>query len=268
MPLLQPSDARSAYERDGFYLVQEPIFPPDLLHRAVEGMDAVRRGEYDTGRPPQPSPWNPGDDPNALCKIEQPQFASRAIRDLLTYPALGEWAAAITGASRVQAWWVQLLVKPSTSEDASAQTNVGWHQDRHYWGIWEDGSELFTAWIALSDVTEESGPMRFLRGSHRWGYQKQGDFFEQDLDTQKDHLRLPEGESWEEVAAILPPGGVSFHDRLTFHGSGPNRSGDLRRSFAVHLRTQNSRPVEGKRVGLTQFIDDPELCPVIYGSAG
>ncbi|MBW3625841.1 MAG: phytanoyl-CoA dioxygenase family protein [Armatimonadetes bacterium] len=264
MPSSSKEQARTAYERNGFYLVQEPIFPDELLRRAVDGMEAIRRGEYDTGLPPQPSPWNPGDDPNTLCKIEQPQFASHAIRELLRYPALGEWAAALTGASMVQAWWVQLLVKPSTA-DPEKKTNIGWHQDRHYWGIWEDGSELFTAWIALSDVTEESGPMRFLRGSHKLGYRQQGDFYEQDLEAQREGLRLPESEAVEEVAAILPPGGVSFHDRLTFHGSGPNRSGSPRRSLAVHLRTQNSRPVEDKRAGLAQFIDDPELCPFIYG---
>ena len=35
-------------------------------------------------------------------------------------------------------------------------TNIGWHQDRTYWQEWDDGSELFTAWIALSDVTAEA----------------------------------------------------------------------------------------------------------------
>jgi ectoine hydroxylase-related dioxygenase (phytanoyl-CoA dioxygenase family) len=254
---------RQQYEANGFAIVSEPIFPADLIARAVEGMDAIRRGEYDTGRPPCPSVWNPGDDPNALCKIENPQFASHAVQELLRYPAFGELAAEITGATRVQAWWIQLLYKPPTVSQTQA-TNVGWHQDRHYWQIWEEGSELFTAWIALSDVREECGPMRFVRGSHRWGFRNQGDFYAQDLVAQQHGLDIPEGETWEEVTAILPPGGASFHHCLTFHGSGPNLSNVPRRSFAVHLRTQNSRPVNDERRGLTEFIDDRELCPVIY----
>src|SRR5437868_3084112 len=141
------SRAQQRYEADGFYIQQEPLFPPDLLARAVAGMDAVRRGEYDTGRPPQPSPWNPGDDLNKLCKIEQPQFASRAIRGLLCYLTLGALAAELTGAAMVQVWWVQLLYKPSAPAGTLAGTNIGWHQDRTYWGNWEEGSELFTAWI-------------------------------------------------------------------------------------------------------------------------
>ncbi len=266
MQTISLAEARTRYEADGFFLATEPVLPADLVARACEGMDAIRRGEYDTGRPPCPSIWNPGDDPNRLCKIEQPQFASKAIRELVSHPALGRLAAAITGATMVQVWWVQLLYKPSTTATPQAQTNIGWHQDRYYWRQWEEGSELFTAWVALSDVRENCGPMRFVRGSHRWGFRNQGDFFEQDVAGQRSAIEVPAGQRWEEVAALLPPGGVSFHHNLTFHGSGPNTSGRPRRSFALHMRTQNSRPVENKREGLTQFIDDLELCPVIYAS--
>jgi ectoine hydroxylase-related dioxygenase (phytanoyl-CoA dioxygenase family) len=256
---------RQQYEANGFIITPEPIFPAARIARAVAGMDAIRRGEYDTGLPPCPSPWNPGDDPNKLCKIEQPQFASQAVRELLRYPALGELAAEITGAEMVQVWWVQLLYKPSAPMGVALGTNIGWHQDRSYWGSWEEGSELFTAWIALSDVSQESGPMRFVRGSHRWGLCSESDFFAQDLAGQQSTFPIPAGATWEEVTAILPPGGVSLHDDYTLHGSGPNVSGLPRRSFAVHLRTQNSRPVKAARAGLTAFIDDPELCPVLFG---
>jgi hypothetical protein len=264
MQTVTPSDVRMRFQNDGFLLAPKSIFPEDLVRRAREGMDAVRRGEYDTGRPPRPSPWNPGDDPNQLCKIEQPQFANRAVRELVGHPALGELAAAITGATMVQAWWVQLLYKPPYIGDPHAKTNVGWHQDRYYWRQWEEGSELFTAWVALSDVEADCGPMRFVRGSHHWGFRNQGDFFEQDVTGQRSAIAVPEGQQWEEVPALLSAGGVSFHDSLTFHGSEQNTSGRPRRSFAIHLRTQNSRPVEDRRQGLTEFIDDTDLCPILY----
>ncbi|MCX6382714.1 MAG: phytanoyl-CoA dioxygenase family protein [Armatimonadetes bacterium] len=257
--------ARGQYNEDGFYVVPQVVFPKEMVANAVAGMDAIRRGEYDTGIAPRPSPWNPGDDLNQLCKIEQPQFANHAIRELLTYPALGEWASAITGASGVQLWWVQLLYKPTTPEGASLKTNVGWHQDRHYWGVWEEGSELFTAWIALSDVEEDCGPMQFVRGSHKWGFRNEGDFFAQNLAAQREGISTPVGETWEEVSGAIPAGGVTFHHNLTFHGSQANVSGRPRRSFAVHLRTQNSRPIGDRREGLSEFIDDRTLCPVIYG---
>src|SRR5579872_5153698 len=129
MRTLSQPDVRARYEADGFLLMPEPVLVGDLIARAARGMDAIRRGEYDTGRPPCQSPWNPGDDPNRLCKIEQPQFANKAVHALVSHPALGEAAAAITGATMVQAWWVQLLDKPPSTGDPEAKTSIGWHQD-------------------------------------------------------------------------------------------------------------------------------------------
>lgn len=258
------------YLTDGFYIRNQPILPRSVVDAAVVGMDEVRAGRYDTGTPPQPSYWNPGDDPNTkLGKIEMPQMANHAIMTLLTYPALGEWAAQVTGARAVQIWWVQLLYKPPVLPDATVATSVGWHQDRHYWQSWEDESELFTAWVALSDVTAAAGPMSFVCGSHRWGYVAGlSDFYgKEDQAALRTHIERTTGQPWAEATAILSPGGVSFHHNLTYHGSGPNVSGAPRRSFAIHMRTEQSRPKHGERKGLTQFIDTPDYCPVIYGKA-
>ena len=75
--------------------------------------------------------------------------------------------------------------------------------------------------------------------------------------------------TWEEVAAIMPPGGASFHHNLTYHGSGSNVSTRMRRSFAIHLRTENSAPAEGVgNEGLTEALDEPPYCPVVYRKAG
>ncbi|MBZ0304259.1 MAG: phytanoyl-CoA dioxygenase family protein [Anaerolineae bacterium] len=250
---------RLQYESDGFTIHSQPLLPKAVVEAAIEGMDAVRAGQYETGIPPQPSSWNPGDDPSKLCKIEMPQITNRSIMELVSHPALGELAAAITGASMVQVWWVQLLYKPPVEN--SKEAIVGYHQDRQYWNVWDDDSELFTAWVALSDVRSDCGPMNFVPGSHRWGLLNQGDFFQ----DKKNEIQVPEGEVWSEVTATLPPGGVSFHHCLTFHGSGPNYSSRPRRSFAIHLRTDKSRPRHDPPEGLARFIDNPDYCPIIFG---
>ena len=262
MPATEPEKRCRAYERDGFTIHAEPVIPESVVQRAFAGMEAVERGEYDTSAPPQSSYWNPGDPADKLVKIEMPQFANRAIMELVSHPALGRLAAEVTGARWVQVWWVQHLAKPPVLGDA--KTRVGWHQDRNYWGIWEAGSELFTAWVAVSDVTEDSGPMKFVRGSNHWGLLTGSDFYGQDHDHQRRTLEVPDGFDWEEVAAILPPGGVSFHHCLTLHASGQNQSAAMRRSLAIHMRTDKSDPVNGERKGLASFIDDPARCPIIY----
>jgi hypothetical protein len=231
-----------------------------LVERAVAAQELLRTGGNDTGREHAEACGDP-QRTDALIKIEQPQLASRAIRELVSHPALGKWALAITGADWVQPWWVQLLVKPSGNALAS---NVGWHQDRYYWSDWEEGSELFTAWVALTDVTDDAGPMVFLKGSHKWGFLNQGDFFGQNLDELKSGITLPDGASWDEAAGTLPPGGISFHHSLTFHGSSANTSGVPRRSFAIHMRTNRSRPTDDRRSGLATYIDNPEICPVFH----
>ena len=161
----------------------------------------------------------------------------------------------------VQVWASQLLIKPPGSETAG---HVGWHQDRQYWKYWREPAGLFTAWIALGDVTAASGPMRFVRYSHRWGFLDQGDFFGSDLEALKAGIQVPGGESWEEVEALLPAGGVSFHHCLTYHASDANTSDAPRCSVAVHLRTQDAEPVSGDTSYYISRLDDAAQCPVIY----
>lgn len=258
-----PVNAGDRYRRDGFYLTP-PILPADLIERVTARMDAVMYGDYETGEPPRRS-WNPGDDPKRIRKIDQAHLSDRTIYELASHPAIGHWAAALLGAKRVQLWASQMLYKPPVSlvgSDCGVTGNVGWHQDKQYWK-YLDG-ELFTAWVAVSDVTGASGPMRFLRGSHRWGLLDSGDFFGHDHEAQRKEIPVPEGESWEEVEAVLPAGAVSFHDRHTYHASGPNVSAAPRRSFAFHLRTEKARPVEGRTDYYVQHLDDPAYCPVLY----
>ncbi|MCE9615582.1 MAG: phytanoyl-CoA dioxygenase family protein [Lentisphaerae bacterium] len=255
------AQARAQFERDGFCTVPA-VIPQDLIERTVPHMDAVMLGHYETGVAPKPF-WKPGDDTNVMRKVDHPHLADNTIQELVSHRALGQWAAAITGADMIQVWAVQLLYKPPSG---AIEGSVGWHQDLQYWHYWRRDSELFTAWIALSDVTAQSGPVLFVPGSHGWGFLNQGDFFASNHDKQLQDFQLPPGAEWKEVAGILPPGGVSFHHRHTFHGSGPNVSNTPRRSFALHLRTEKSWPNPGANSVYVNHLDDPRYCPVIYGN--
>lgn len=267
MSALVATDQRVQYEQDGFTIGRE-ILPAGAVQRAVAGMENLRAGRYDLGRGPEESPWKPGDDPNKFCKIEMPHVADSGIREVVTHPNLGRFIAELTGADEVIVWWVQMLYKPP---GGAAGTNVGWHQDRQYWRAWTEDSDLLTAWVALSDVTEQSGPVRFLRGSNHWGLLSSGDFFGQDLTEQQRGIPIPKGARWDEVAAVLKPGDVSVHDDLTYHGSGPNVSDRPRRSLAIHMRTNRSRVVDDIESvsiedghNLVKYVGDPDFNPVIY----
>jgi ectoine hydroxylase-related dioxygenase (phytanoyl-CoA dioxygenase family) len=252
------------FQQNGYYRHTEPVLGAEAIEATLRGMERVRDGDYETGMGPEDSLWKPGNDPRTLCKIEMAQQCNRAIMAAVSNPRLGEVAAQLTGASLIQAWWVQLLIKPPVAPEGDFKTNVGWHQDFQYWDCWEAGSEVFTAWLALSDVTEEAGCMHFVPGSHTWGLLGQGDFYGQDLEAQSHGIRVPAGQVWREESGALPPGGVSFHHSLTLHASGPNLSGAPRCSLAIHLRTEKSAPKNGQRKGLAEFIDDPSRCPILF----
>ena len=107
--------------------------------------------------------------------------------------------------------------------------------------------------------------MHFVTGSQKWGLGEDSDFFGQDLAKQKADIAAAHGGEWAEETAVLSPGGVSLHDCITYHGSGPNYSQLPRRSFAIHLRTEKSQTKNNRRDGLTEFIDDDYANPIIVG---
>lgn len=258
-PRVELHQARPAMERDGFVLGPR-LVPLDTLPAVVDHMDAVIAGEYETGVPPTARLWNPGDDPTKLVKIDNPHVCDDELLRLVCTPELGRWAAELMGADMVQVWEVQLLFKPP---GGSTGANVGWHQDQTYWQDWMDG-EVFTAWVAVADVPIEAGAVRFVRGSHHWGHLGGENFFIDDLDGLRDEIQSSSGKEWDEVPAVLQAGEASFHHKLTLHGSMPNLSDQPRRGFAVHLRTERSRPLAGAPQPYPSALDDPRRCPVIF----
>jgi ectoine hydroxylase-related dioxygenase (phytanoyl-CoA dioxygenase family) len=257
--------AGEQFERNGFIIVPS-LVPTDLLARVRPRIEAVLAGDYETGTPPTRNVPPMTGQPVTLVKIDNSHRSDRIIHQLVSHPQIGRAAALLTGARMVQVFATQLLIKPPGTD---ARVNVGWHQDQEYWDAALEGV-LLTAWLAISEVTAESGPMRFVRGSNHWGLLKAGDFFSGDLETVKSRMRGKRAQAeWKETAAVLSPGGVSFHHRLTVHGSGPNLSAHPRISFAVHLRTDGSRLRAGVRwqdAGYLSDFDDPVGSPVCFGA--
>lgn len=261
---------RESYAATGYHIRPEPLIPRDLLKAATDRIPALVRGEHDLGFSPWRR-WNVGD-PAKVQKIDQVHLCDKAFHRLAIEPSIGEWVAEVTGADFVQLWATQLFVKPAGGGD---QGTIGWHTDRENWLFWE--GEVLTVWLALDDVGPDSGPLRYVEGSHLWpDEEKWGDAYENAYDQDLGQIRArieqkASSRTWREAACVLPAGGVAMHSADTLHGSGENTSSAPRLGLALNVRTRGARIKPGvEHFGYATHLGHPFVCPILYskGSGG
>ena len=116
---------------------------------------------------------------------------------------------------------------------------VSYHQDATYWGL--EPHDVATAWIALSDASESTGPMKFLPGSHREAVREHEDTFGEDNLLSRGQVIDGKVDEDKVVLAPLSVGEMSLHHVRLIHGSTPNETDDRRiglvlRYCATHVR--------------------------------
>lgn len=146
-----------------------------------------------------------------------------------------EIAATLMRATRLNLIDEHLLVKEPGTENPTY-----WHQDFPYYEVAGDCFASF--WIPLDAVTRETGAMRFVAGSHRWGkiYRPiriglgetvvEADAFDgpaPDIDAEPGAHAVAEFD--------LGPGDCLFFDARILHAAHANRSATVRRR-ALSLR--------------------------------
>ncbi len=118
---------------------------------------------------------------------------------------------------------------------------VSWHQDIRYWGL--DGGEVVSAWIALSNASEEAGCMRVLPGSHKGRVLAHEDRYdESNLLTRGQEVSEAIDES-QAVHMPLTPGQMSLHSVRLAHASSPNNSQDRRIGVSLHYMPTCARQI-------------------------
>lgn len=118
---------------------------------------------------------------------------------------------------------------------------IVWHQDDDYFHL--SPAEHVTAWVALSDATEEAGCMRMIPGAFREGPLPHIE------DPQPNHLiRRGKGifgrfgEDDGELVPV-PAGCLSLHHTHTPHCSGPNRAADRRIGVGLSYIPAHVKPL-------------------------
>ena len=102
-----------------------------------------------------------------------------------------------------------------------------WHQDNGYWKL--DPPDAMSLWIALDDVDEANGCMRFVPGSHKAGevgHMRAGQYIAQLKADADESLAVP---------APMPAGWGLVHHCRTLHNTKPNHTTRQRRAWVMHM---------------------------------
>lgn len=226
-----------------------------------QAVTSIMSGEFDSGH----APWAMIDvgQPNKLTRISQIHTANEQLYRMVTDGRIGELAAKVTGAKRIRIWGSQLYFKPA---DSGAGAVVGFHRDAQHMPFFKAGS--FTAWLPLTDIALNSGPLIYVAGSHRWDLNDQSSGAQiQQFAAQCQQLRAEyAAKSWQEHPMLLPAGGISFHHQNLIHGSDVNASQQARCVIGLGLLTERFA-IDSSQAdyGYADILDDPYHCPMIYG---
>jgi len=169
-----------------------------------------------------------------------------ALRRLVFDPRLGYLAARLTG-SRFMSFYENLtfMKGPGTRE------YTAFHTDEPYFHL--RGDQVVSLWISPDPVSEDSGAMRYVRGSHRWPARYKPNAFVSRTaidqlgigESEPDQQDLPDIEGnlddYDVVTYTSEPGDVIVHHLNLVHGSGPNYTRDrMRRAVSVTLAGEDA----------------------------
>lgn len=207
----------AAYRRDGFIQLDNVITPDELAELRDATETAVREESHN-------------DDPNRKKTSYEQIFIQKVnlwrrhprIAPFVLHRRFADIAARLAG-TPVRIWHDQALFKePRTG------ANTPWHQDTPYWPHREKELQL-TMWLALRDATIQNGCMSFLPGTQLLRHIEPVNLGE----PQELYAVAPETRGIKAVTRELKAGSCTFHNGLTFHYAGPNRSDGMREALAV-----------------------------------
>lgn len=165
-------------------------------------------------------------------------FLCRWVDELARTPAILDAVEDLIGPD-ILLYTSRFFIKEPMSEGIAA-----WHQDSTYFGL--RPYDHVTAWVALCDVTPDTGPVEFAVGSHiRGQLQQKSGLIKNSVNT-AGQIIVEWFDQSQIDRAILKPGQFSFHHTCVVHQSQPNRSNERRIGLALSFIPTRTRYI-GKR---------------------
>jgi len=135
-----------------------------------------------------------------------------------------------------------ILVWTSTFfiKEARSPTIAAWHQDATYFGL--EPMEMTTAWIALSEASEEAGCMEMLPWGGQWRQMRHETHVVENSVNRAEQMIV---EGMDETGAVKMPlkaGEFSLHHGMAIHRSAPNQSGHRRIGLGLNFMPTHTKP--------------------------
>ncbi|GAB5558498.1 MAG: phytanoyl-CoA dioxygenase family protein [Synoicihabitans sp.] len=211
-----PSEARvlkADYDRDG-YVALRGFLDADALQALKINLQRYI-DEVAPSLPKEDVFYENKDDPSTLKQLIRMSQNDAFFADMQNQGDFRDVAEILLGRD-VAPQNLQFFNKPAKIGAATPP-----HQDGYYWMI--SPMEGCTMWLALEDVDEENGCVRYARGSHREGVREHGwtetlGFSQgiQDFPTASDQA--------SEVVMRARAGDLLIHDAMTVHWADGNSS--------------------------------------------
>jgi ectoine hydroxylase-related dioxygenase (phytanoyl-CoA dioxygenase family) len=138
------------------------------------------------------------------------------------------WAERLVGSGAEVLWDAAIYKPPGSSSETP------WHQDEAVYHLsrMRKPSSLVYFWVALDEVDEACGSIRFLPGSHRRPLLPHG---WHNGDPRASLTIVGPVKTDDAVTIPLGAGDATIHHSRTIHGSGPNSSDRCRKAWVLGI---------------------------------
>jgi ectoine hydroxylase-related dioxygenase (phytanoyl-CoA dioxygenase family) len=211
------------------WLVAEGVFQPEEVEQVAELATKIGIQELSSAAPITID--HSEDGRQAPRKIVQPFLKEPLFRQFVLDPRISDILKLLLGKQPLLLT-DQIFMKPPHFGSAKP-----FHQDNAYFQCFP-AAEVITSWIALDDVDEGNGCLRYIDGSHK------GPLLPHSPLPNDPNNRVPPEELIDrskESLALVRKGGVVFHHSQTLHTSHRNESDRWRRGYGGHWITADVR---------------------------
>ena len=238
------------------WVVVPDVFSHDEMERMAELSMAAGKSQLDSDNAMAVDQSVDGN-AKAPRKIDQPFLKEPRFRDYVLDQQLRGLVEALIG-RRPLLFADQIFMKPPHFGSSKP-----YHQDNFYFRL-RPKDHVITAWIAMDDVNEENGCLRYIDGSHR-----ESILPHDPISNEPYNLAPPEHliDRSRESLALVDKGGVVCHHVETLHTSHRNESSRWRRAYATHWVSDQVTSMDEQNDQFNQaYFKQPELAPLFQAA--